>query len=152
MSDTGQPNPRQENSALPPALPGLASPIAMTADPSRAAERGAGCGNWIVAALWLGWGGFFPFNVIPKFQGIFKDMFRGQVLPVLTEFVLWMNPIGWALIANLMVGALIYQGARGARGAFRVWAAVLLIVLTALIVIGLFLPIISITEVLSSGD
>jgi hypothetical protein len=152
MSNIDQPNPRQEISLSAHAPTNGGAPKARVAESGRIVKKGARRASWIVAAVWLGWGGFFPFYLIPRFQSIFRDMLRGQELPVLTTYVFWMNPTGWVLIVGSVAGALIYRGMRGNGAVLSICAAVLLIVVTGAIAVALHLPLFKIGGGLSSGD
>ncbi len=106
-------------------------------------------GSYVLAACYLIiWGGLALF-VVPKYQGIFHTMLKGEPLPKLTQWVLTGAP--WSLLLAAIALALLVLGKDRMKRRPPNWLFISILVLGFwLVVCGLFLPIIQIRHMLQS--
>ena len=105
--------------------------------------------SWVTgtAGVILGWGAF---RVVSGFQRIFTEMFEGEPLPLLTNFVMLISPAGWLVLLAAIGTAAVAKDFMTSRRLPN-WPYVLALGVSVLAVLGgLFWPLTFISHSLST--
>ena len=87
--------------------------------------------------------------VVPKFESIFSDMLPGKDLPLLTRLITGGAPIGFSVFGLLAASVLILGEVWQLGRWLKPTVIVLLLLFVVFVVVGLYLPLQTLTQNLS---